>query len=69
MGKDSEVFVPFDVAKKKQVVAIAEGGGGREKSGFLATSRTVRCRSGDARTHFVVKRLLLLCKVGGGDEG
>lgn len=26
MGKDSEVFVAFDVAKKKHAVAIAEGG-------------------------------------------
>jgi transposase len=26
MGKHSEVFVAFDVAKKKHVVAIAEGG-------------------------------------------
>ncbi len=25
-GKDSEVFVAFDVAKKKHAVAIAEGG-------------------------------------------
>ena len=44
MGKHSEVFVAFDVAKKKHAVAIAEGGG-REQSGFLETSRTVRCRS------------------------
>jgi transposase len=27
MGKHSEVFVPFDVAKKKHAVAMAEGGG------------------------------------------
>ena len=27
MGKHSEVFVTFDVAKKKHAVAIAEGGG------------------------------------------
>jgi transposase len=26
MGKHSEVFVAFDVAKKKHAVAIAEGG-------------------------------------------
>ena len=44
MGKYSEVFVAFDVAKKKHAVAIAEGGrAGR--SGFSAMSRTVRCRS------------------------
>ena len=35
MGKYSEVFVAFDVAKKKHAVAIAEEEGGREKSGFL----------------------------------
>jgi len=44
MGKYSEAFVAFDVAKKKHAVAIAEGAG-REKSGFSATSRTVLCRS------------------------
>ena len=46
MGKYIEVFVAFDVAKKKHAVAIAEGGG-REKSGFSATSRTARCRSSE----------------------
>ena len=46
MGKYSEVFVAFDVAKKKHAVAIAEGGG-REKSGFSGTSRTARCRSSE----------------------
>ena len=44
MGKHSEVFVAFDVAKKKHAVAIAEGGR-RGKSDFLAMSKTVRCRS------------------------
>jgi len=44
MGKHSEAFVAFDVAKKKHAVAIAEGGG-REKSGFSARSRIVCCRS------------------------
>jgi transposase len=33
MGKYSEAFVAFDVAKKKHAIAIAEGAG-REKSGF-----------------------------------
>jgi transposase len=42
MGKHSEVFVAFDVAKKKHAVAIAEGGR-RGKSDFLAISKTVRC--------------------------
>ena len=46
MGKYIEVFAAFDVAKKKHAVAIAEGGG-REKSGFSATSRTARCRSSE----------------------
>ena len=46
MGKYIEAFVAFDVAKKKHAVAIAEGGG-REKSGFSATSRTARCRSSE----------------------
>ena len=44
MGKYSEVFVAFDVAKKKHAVAVAEGAG-PGKSGFSAMSRTVRCRS------------------------
>ena len=46
MGKYIEVFVAFDVAKKKHAVAIAEGGG-REKFGFSATSRTARCRASE----------------------
>ena len=46
MGKYIEVFLAFDVAKKKHAVAIAEGGG-REKFGFSATSRTARCRSSE----------------------
>ena len=41
MEKHSEVFVAFDVAKKKHAVSIAEGGG-REKRGFSTTSRTAR---------------------------
>ena len=44
MGKYSEAFVAFDVAKKKHAVAIAEGGR-TGRSGFSATSRTARCRS------------------------
>src|ERR1700727_754415 len=44
MGKHSEVFVAFDLARKKHAVAIAEGGR-RGKSDFLAMSKTVRCRS------------------------
>ena len=44
MGKYSEVFVAFDVAKKKHAVAIAEGGRTGEVR-FLGESRTVRCRS------------------------
>jgi hypothetical protein len=44
MGKYSEVFVAFDVAKKKHAVAIAEGGR-PGRSAFSAMSRTVRCRS------------------------
>ncbi len=44
MGKDSEVFVAFDVAKKKYAVAVAEGAG-PAKSGSSAMSKTVRCRS------------------------
>ena len=38
MGKYSEVFVAFDVAKKKHAVAIAEGG----RAGEVRFSR--RCR-------------------------
>src|SRR5260370_40117607 len=44
MGKYSEAFVAFDVAKKKHAVAIAEGGRQGEVR-FSATSRTVHCRS------------------------
>ena len=44
MGKHSQVFVAFDVAKRKHAVAIAEGGG-QGRSGFSAMSKTVRCRS------------------------
>jgi hypothetical protein len=44
MGKYREVFVAFDVAKKKHAVAIAEGGRTGEVD-FSATSRTARCRS------------------------
>ena len=43
MGKYSEVFVAFDVAKNTRSRSRKEGG--REKSGFSATSRTARCRS------------------------
>src|ERR1700691_3860032 len=43
-AKHSEVFVAFDLARKKHAVAIAEGGR-RGKSDFLAMSKTVRCRS------------------------
>jgi hypothetical protein len=41
MGEYSELFVAFDVAKKKLAVAIAEGGRGA-KFGLLARSRTAR---------------------------
>jgi hypothetical protein len=38
MGKHSEVFVAFDVAKKKHAVAIAEGGRQGEVSAGSSTS-------------------------------
>jgi hypothetical protein len=41
VGRYSEAFGAFDVAKKKHAVSIAEGGG-REKRGFSTTSRTAR---------------------------
>src|SRR5947209_18545936 len=44
MRENSEVFVAFDVAKKKHAVAIAERAG-TGKLDFLAMWRTVRCRS------------------------
>ncbi len=44
MGKYSEVFVAFDVAKKKHAAAIAEGGR-TGRSGLWAMSRTILRRS------------------------
>jgi hypothetical protein len=44
VGKHSEVFVAFDVAKKKHAVAIAEGGR-TEEVRFLGDVQEVRCRS------------------------
>jgi len=44
MGKHSEVFVAFDVAKKKHALAIAEDGRSGEVR-FLGDVETVRCRS------------------------
>jgi transposase len=52
MGKHSEVFVAFDVAKKKHAVAIAEGGGvgevrflGDVENSPLPIERTTRRRA------------------------
>ena len=39
MGKYSEAFVAFDVAKKKHAVAIAEGGGWSRLASCRARSR------------------------------
>jgi hypothetical protein len=44
MGKYTEVFVAFDVAKKKHAVAIAEGGR-TGKSGLWAMLKTILRRS------------------------
>jgi hypothetical protein len=46
MGKYIEVFVAFDVAKKKHAVAIAEGGRTGEVR-FLGDVENGRCRSSE----------------------
>jgi len=58
MGKHSEVFVAFDVAKKRHAVAIAEGGRSGEVR-FLGDvenrpiERTIKRLAGPARTRLL----------------
>ena len=69
MGKHSEVFVAFDVAKKKHAVAIAEPVG-PEKSGSLATSRTSASdRADDQEIGGTIRQLHVCFEAGPTDMG
>ena len=50
MGKHSEVFVAFEVGKKKHAVAIAEGGGGGSPISWRCRKQSVADRMHDQET-------------------
>jgi transposase len=50
MGKHSEVFVAFDVAKKKHAVAIAEGGRRGSPISWRCRKQSVAVRTHDQET-------------------
>jgi transposase len=65
MGKHSEVFVAFDVAKKKHAVAIAEGGrrGGSPIS-WRCRKQSVADRTHDQKTGGSVRPLQVCFEAG-----
>ena len=63
MGKHSEVFVAFDVAKRKHAVAIAEGGRTGEVR-FLGDVENIPCPI--ERTMIRLADRTTGCTVGGG---